>query len=73
MCSPVRERVCIGMVSTCMLLQDLAGRVAAMKAAAKAETPDKEPEPVPQYDALLAEEVCTRLGRGPHLSRISCH
>ncbi len=39
-------------------LQDLAGRVAAMKAAAKADAADAEPEPVPQYDALLAEEVC---------------
>ena len=40
-----------------MTLQDLAGRVAAMKAAAKADAADEEPEPVPQYDALLAEEV----------------
>ena len=40
-----------------MPLQDLAGRVAAMKAAAKADAADAEPEPVPQYDALLAEEV----------------
>ena len=32
-----------------------------MKAAAKADAPEAEPEPVPQYDALLAEEVPLRL------------
>ena len=36
-----------------------------MKAAAKADAADAEPEPVPQYDALLAEEVSLAMRRQP--------